>query len=419
MPQRFFSVLPLLLVMFIDSLGAAFIIPLLGPIYIEPSTSIISGSEHLRNILYGVTLGIYSIAAFFAAPILGDLSDRLGRKKILLICLLGVSLGYLLFALGVIKQSVTLLIIGRIIGGLTSGSLSTAQAAVVDISTPENKATHLGYVLFAISLGFMVGPVLAGTLSNSQWVSWFRITTPLYFAAIISILNLIFLQFAFKETFITQDKKPIKLLAGLTVFISAFKIPELRRLTFAFLFLQLGWATFVQFIGLFLTLQYHFNSNQVGIFMGCVGAGFTLAFCYLLKIVTKHFQLRHIALVTVALMTLMMLAIVLINNQLSAWVISVPAAMGLAIAYTVLTTLFSNAVNSEKQGWIMGLTGALGAFAFGITGLVAGFIANVGASAPIWLACLLLMLSTLVISTISKEKDNHNQNQENGETKND
>lgn len=399
--DRFFYILPLFLVMFIDTLGTAFIIPLLGPIFIDPSTSIISTTPHIRNILYGLTLGVYSIFAFFAAPILGDLSDRIGRKKILLMCLLGVLLGYLIFALGVVMKSVSLLIAGRIVGGFTSGSLSTAQAAVIDISTPENKATNIGYILFAISLGFMVGPVLAGTLSNSNLVSWFDITTPLYFAAALSLINIIFLQLVFKETFLSKERKPIKLLSGLTVFISAFTVPALRRLTFAFLFLQLGWSTFVQFVSLFLTLQYHFSANQVGIFMGCVGAGFTLAYCYLLNIVTKLFSLKRIALTSVGLMSLMMLAIVTINNELSAWIISVPAATGLALSFTVLTTMFSNSVSADKQGWIMGLTGAIGAFSFGITGLGAGFIANLGASAPIWVAYILLTVSALIISTLT------------------
>ena len=163
----------------------------------------------MRNILYGITLGIYSIAAFFGSPILGDLSDRLGRKKILLICLFGVFIGYVLFALGVIMQSITLLIVGRIIGGLTAGSLSTAQAAIIDISTEENKATNIGYILFAISLGFMLGPLIAGTLSNPRWVSWFQITTPLYFAAILSLFNILFLYLCFKETYIPKTKTPL------------------------------------------------------------------------------------------------------------------------------------------------------------------------------------------------------------------
>lgn len=402
--NKIFTLFPLFLVLFVDTLGSAFIIPLLGPLFIDSSTSILSPtiSTDVRNFLYGLTLGIYSIAAFFGSPILGDLSDRLGRKKILLICLFGVLIGYLIFALGVITQSVTLLILGRIIGGLTAGSLSTAQAAIIDISTNENKTTNIGYILFAISLGFMMGPLIAGTLSNPRWVSWFQITTPLYFAAILSFLNIIFLQLCFKETYILKEKKPIKLLSGLTVFISAFKISSLRNLTLAFLFLQLGWATFVQFVGLFLTLRYHFSANEVGVFLGCVGAGFTFAFCYLLSIVTKYFSLRKIALVSISLMALMMLAIVTINNQISAWILSVPAATGLAISYSVLTTLFSNEVGSDKQGWIMGLTGAIGAFSFGITGLIAGIIANLGVTAPIWLAFVCLTLSAFIVYVSSK-----------------
>ena len=98
-----------------------------------------------------------------------------------------------------------------------------------------------------------------------------------------------------------------------------------------------------------------------------------------------------------------MLGIATINNQLSAWILSIPAATALAIAYSVMTTLFSNEVGVEKQGWIMGLTGALTAFSFGLSGLIAGVIVNFGASVPIWLAFICLTISAIIVSLTVKE----------------
>ena len=391
--------LPLFLVLFIDTLGAAFIIPLLAPLFIDSTTSIlpVSAQYGMRTFLYGLTLGIYSIAAFFGAPILGDLSDKIGRKKILLLCLVGACIGYLLCAVGVVTHSVSLLVLGRIIDGFTAGSLSIAQASIIDVSSKTNKTKNIGYILLAISLGYMLGPLIAGTLSNPRWATWFDLTTPLYFAAILSFFNVLFLIFCFKETYIPQEKKTIHLLAGLTVFASAFKIPSIRSLMFGFLFLQLGWATFVQFIGLFLTLKYHFSANEVGVFLGCVGVGFTLAFCYLLEIVTRYFPLLKIAVVSISMIALCILAILSIDNEISVWVLSIPAATGLAIAFSVLTSLFSDQVDKDKQGWIMGLTGAIGAFSFGMTGLIAGIMVDFGVTIPIWFAFICLAASALTV----------------------
>ena len=397
--NRFFLILPLFMVIFIDALSSSLLLPLLAPMFIDSVTSILPSSATAleRNFLFGFTQGISSIAMFFSAPILGDLSDKFGRRKILLLCLFGTFLGYLLSALAVIIHAVSLLLLGRLIAGLTAGSLSTAQAAVVDISEGSKRTAYIGYILFAMSLGSILGPLISGTLSNHQWVSWFHITTPLYFAALISFLNIFYLYFAFKETFIPTAKKNIKIFSGLSVFVSAFKIRGLLGLSIAFLFMQLGWATFVQFIALFLTLQYQFTASQVGAFMACIGVGFTLAFCYLLTVVTRYFSLRAIAIVSIGLIAIFMLGICLIQNELSAWILSIPAATSLAIGYSVLISLFSQEVDKNKQGWIMGLTGAISAFSFGITGLTAGMLVNLGANTPIWFAFVCLVISTFAI----------------------
>ena len=386
--SSFFRIMPLFIVIFVDTFCGTMLLPLLPGMLINAHTSILphDTTPIMRYFIFGLTQGISSIAMLFGAPILGDLSDRLGRKKILLISLIGYSLAYLMAVAGVLMRSVSILLFGRIIAGFTGGSLSTAQAAIVDISALENRTVNLGYVLLAISMGSILGPLISGTLSNPHWVNWFHITTPLYFASAISLLNIIYLQFAFQETFVPTEKKPIHLLSGLNVFISAFTIPGLFNLTIAFLFMQLGWATFVQFIALYLALQYHFSATEIGIYMACIGVGFTLAFCYLLELLTNNFTLHKIAVTSLSLIAIFILMIIVFNKQATAWIMGIPAATCLAISYSVLISLFSQEVNKEKQGWVMGLTGAISAFSFGITGLTAGLLANLSAVTPLWLA---------------------------------
>ncbi len=232
----------------------------------------------MRYFLFGLTQGISFFAMLFGAPILGDLSDQIGRKKILLISLMGYSFAYLMAVFAVLFHSVFILLFGRIIAGFTGGSISTAQAAIVDMSTNENKTTNIGFILLAISLGSILGSLISGILSNKHLLNWFQITTPLYFAAGLSLLNIVYLNFAFNETFIPTEIKPIKLLAGLNGFISAFTTSSLLNLSLTFLFMQLGWATFVQFIALYLALQFHLSALDIGIYMACIGIGFSLAF---------------------------------------------------------------------------------------------------------------------------------------------
>ncbi|HEV2613588.1 MAG TPA: MFS transporter [Gammaproteobacteria bacterium] len=398
--QNFFRILPLFMVIFVDMLSSSILLPLLPTLFLNTDTSILSihAIPSMRYFMFGLVQGIASLAMFFGAPILGDLSDRLGRKRILIIALLGTFLSYLLAAFAVLIHSVSLLLFGRVIAGFTGGSLSTAQAAITDISSEKQRTTNIGYILLAVSMGSILGPLLSGTLSNPRWASWFHVTTPLYFAAIISAVNLVYLYFAFRETFVPVEKKQVHPLSGLNVITSAFTMPRLFGLTMAFLFMQLGWATFVQFIALFLTLRYHLSPNEIGIYMACIGVGFTLAFCYLLSVITARFSLRNIALVSISLIGLFILGILFIHHELSAWILAIPAATSLAIGYSVLVSLFSEQVDKNKQGWIMGLTGAISAFSFGVTGLGAGVLAKFGAATPLWVAlgCLIISILSLI-----------------------
>jgi MFS family permease len=395
--KQLFQIMPLFMVIFIDTLSGTLLGPLMPALFVDNPNSILSPdiSNALRYFLFGLTQAIVFIAMFFSSPILGDLADRLGRKKIIMVSLGGALAGYLLTVAAIVIHSISLLLVGRFIAGLTAGSISAAKAAVIDISSDETRTTNIGYVLLALSLGSILGPLISGILSNSHWVSWFGLTTPIYAAALLSFINVIYLHFAFTEKYKPSIDKPIEPLSGLRDFAASFVTPGIRGLAVSFFLMQLGWSTYIQFISLFLALKYQFNPHEIGIYMAITGLGFTLAFCYLLTFLTSHFSLRHIALVSISLIVVFLFAMVSFNQVKIAWVLSVPSATCLAISYSVLISLFSESVSKDKQGWVMGMTGAIGAFAFGASGLIAGILVDVNASAPLWLALILLFFSVI------------------------
>lgn len=392
-------ILSLFTAIFIDTLSGTLLGPLLPALFVAGPDSILAPviTNQTRYFLFGLTQGIVFIAMFFSSPILGDLSDQIGRKKILIVSLFGAFIGYLLSVAAVLMHNVTMLIISRFIAGLTAGSVSAAKAAVIDVSTDKNRTTNISYIIFAISLGCIAGPLISGILSNSHWVSWFHLTTPLYFAAIISFLNMVFLYIVFKEDYKPSSKKPIKLFSGLTSLVAAFKIPQLRGLSLTFLLMQFGWSIYIQFIALFLTLRYHFTPSEIGLFMTLTGIGFSLAFIYILKLLTNSFSLRKIAMFSIGTIVILLFGIVAIHNKFSAWIFSIPAATCLAISYSVLISLFSESVSKDQQGWVMGLTGSIGAFAFGLSGILAGLLVDFGAGTPIWVAVIILAMSAFSI----------------------
>jgi DHA1 family tetracycline resistance protein-like MFS transporter len=164
--------LPTLLgIVFVDMLGFAMIIPLI-PFYAErfgASASVV-----------GLLVASYAMAQLVGAPILGGLSDRVGRKPILMASLVGTSLGFLLFGLA---GSLWLLFVARSLDGLTGGNVSVAQAYIADVSSPEKRARNFGFIGAAFGIGFIVGPAMGGFLSR------FGLSTPAFVAAGLAALN--------------------------------------------------------------------------------------------------------------------------------------------------------------------------------------------------------------------------------------
>ncbi|WP_133126795.1 MFS transporter [Legionella nagasakiensis] len=394
------SMLSLFLVLFIDGMGLGLLFPILNTILIDPQAGFLSQdiSIGLRDFFYGLTIGIFMICWFFGAAILGDLSDSVGRKKSLMICLIGSFLGYLISAIAILTHSFALLLAGRIIAGFTAGSQPIAQAAIVDVSTEEQKARNIGLILLAVSLGFVFGPIFGGLLSNEQLVSWFNFETPMYFSAALSLFNALFLQFTFKETFVkAQDKIQIRWHHAVNVFISAFKHPSIKTYSIVLLVMIFGWSNYFSFISLYLLQTYHYSAMQNSFFLAVMGVGFSIGCGYIVDFCTQRFSFDGIVVYGLLLTATFVMVTLLSSQQWIAWGATLLIGMSLSVAYSVLLTLFSNQVNDEQQGWVMGVTGSIMALCFGLTSIFTGIIAHVGAVLPMVLAILGLAGSAVIL----------------------
>lgn len=216
------------LTVFLDLLGAGILIPIL-PYLVRQFRS--------DAFTVGMLSVAFSAAQFLAAPVLGALSDRIGRRPVLLFSILGSALGYFLFG---IAGSLWVMFIARIIDGATGGNISTAMAAIADTSEPEDRAKNFGLIGMAFGLGFIIGPALGGVLSKIS------IQAPAYGAACISLLTATFGYFKFPETLppdrrklgivSTAEANPFQSVAG------ALARPEIRMILIALFFLNFAFA---------------------------------------------------------------------------------------------------------------------------------------------------------------------------------
>lgn len=392
---------PLLLVIFIDGMGLGLVLPIINVLLNDPNAAFLSNSisPAVRQAIYGFTMGVYMLCWFFGAGILGDLSDQIGRKKSLFICLVGTFIGYVVSALAVIGQSLFLLILGRVIAGFTSGSQPIAQAMIIDLSGPEEKTRNLSYILLALSLGFVAGPILGGVLSNSAIVSWFSFTTPLYFIALVSLLNIILLGMV-KETLEANQSVKIKLQRAITIFTSAFTNVKVRNLSLLFLIFILGWSNFFTFIVVYLLKTFAFTNTEISLYMALLGAGFGIGNGFLVSYFTKRFSLKNNFRYPLMVAGFLMWLIVLTANVSISWLAIMPIAMAVSISYAAILTLFSDRVSASEQGWVMGITGAIMALVWGVDTMLVGFIIHGKVALPIWLAGLCFIVAAILMTRV-------------------
>ncbi|MBA2654741.1 MAG: MFS transporter [Gammaproteobacteria bacterium] len=395
----FIAAAPLLLILFIDGMGLGLVFPILNNLIVDPSSHFIalSYSESARNFIFGAIVASFMLSWFFGAPFLGDLSDNIGRKKSLMICLIGATLGYLISAVGIMGNSIVLLILGRIVAGFTSGSQPIAQAAIIDISEPQHKTRNISYILLALSLGFIFGPLLGGVLSDKSIQPWFNFSLPFFFAAGISLLNALFLQFLFIETFTKTQNVKIKLHRAIEIFIAAFRHEKIRVLSLIFLIMVFGWSSFYTFISMYLLKKYNFDAFHITLFMAFMGVGFGIGNGFLANFCAKRFNLRATVIVTLFLGSVGILITVMAERPLYAWWSIIPIAALLSVAYALILTIFSNQVSDTAQGWVMGITGAIMALTFGINSLMLGLLSTLGVNVPLYISISGLAASAMLM----------------------
>lgn len=299
-------------------------------------------------------------------------------------------------------SSLTLLILGRIIAGFTSGSQPIAQAAIIDLSTSENKTRNLGYILLALSLGFIVGPLFGGILADHRIISWFDFSTPFYFAAIISFINIILLWLLFNETFVSRSTTfSINLYSAIRIFISGFKHIKVRNLSFLFFIFIFGWSSFYSFIGLFLLKVFNFTPTEVSLFMAMMGIGFGIGTGYLVNFVARLFSLRDSFICCIFISGIMILLMRYIPSSLFNWIMIAPLACFVSTGYACILTHFSNQVDESSQGWVMGITGSIMALVWAINGITVGIIAAFNPATPLLIAGLCLLLTSIAAYYLS------------------
>jgi len=261
------------LIVFIDLLGFGIILPLLP---------YIAEKYQANAFQIGALTGTYSLFQLIGSPILGRLSDRYGRKKILIISQLGSAIGYLILGFA---NSLPLLFASRIIDGITGGNISIAQAYIADVTTKENRARGMGLIGAAFGLGFIFGPAIGGSLSK------FSYSTPAYFATAVSLITVLTTVFFLKETVPSNKaKKPSQQKLSFMEFKRVLSIHPINLLIFVFFMLNFSFSIMQGNFALWTQKTFNYDAAANGWLFTYVGILAVLFQVKLLPFVIKKFH---------------------------------------------------------------------------------------------------------------------------------
>ncbi len=378
------SILPIFLVVLIDMIGFGIVIPLLAPLLLAQNGILGPAVPHdTKFFILGALLASFSIAQFLGGPILGALSDKHGRKPVLLLALAGTFIGYLIFAFGIIAQNPGLLFLGRIINGFVGGSISVAYSAIADLSESETKTKNFGLLGMAFGVGFIIGPFIGGKLADSSIVSWFDFSTPIFFTAILTLINLVLVFVNFKETIRQKSHAKISALTGFRNLKKAFEIPSLRAIFAVIFLLTFGFSFFTQFSQVYLIEKFSFTESQIGDLFAFIGVWIAFTQGVLTRPVSKRFKPEQVLRFAPLILAAALFGFLIATNSSMIFLVVPFIAIAQGLIFPNYTTLVSNLAGKESQGEIFGINQSIQSVALFIPPLISGVIAAIHFTAPI------------------------------------
>lgn len=392
---------------FIDLLGYGILIPVLPELFVDQSSSfyILSQGANPKTglIVLGLLIAVFPLGQFFATPILGQLSDRYGRKKVLILSILGTSLSYLLFAIGIITKNLPLLFVSRFFDGITGGNIAVAQAVISDVTLPENRAKNFGMIGAAFGLGFIFGPYIGSKLADPHVVSWFDPATPFFFACILSFLNVVFIFFFLPETNKHIQKTRITINRGIQNIITAFTSAKLSKLFYSSFFFNAGFAFFTTFFSVFLITKFNFTIAQTGNFFAYMGIWSVITQGLVTRALAKKFTYEQILTVAMLGSSIMLLAYFLPSRRIELYFVPPFFSLCAGLIMANLPAIISSRADKSIQGEVLGINASVTALAQSIPAILSGFIAAIlRPTSPLIFASFFVFIAWLIFLSARK-----------------
>lgn len=394
-----FTAFCLMLAIIIDIMGVGLVFPLLPSLFIGPHAAFLADPRVNANntdLLYGLSIGFWALGLFFGTPFLGDVSDQIGRKKVLVVCLLMMSLSYLFSALSLVFANVIFFMLSRLMSGFFGASFPLAQAAFIDLSSPETKTRNISFVTLAASVGIIFGPLLSA-ISLKLASDAFALKLPFLLAAFLSFLNALAILFLLKETFTPKPGMKPNLFSAFKACGFMFVDRRVQLLSLIFLLLCLAWGFYIEALPMILAKEYGFSSIKISLCYVLFGISSAVQVLLLQPYLLKRMSLKTLFLVGAFVIALLFLSMGLYLHAFWQIIGMFLVQMFELFAYIANIALISNAVTEYEQGKALGATGAIFGLSWALIAPVIGYALGMNINSPLYLAALCALLIVLLM----------------------
>jgi DHA1 family tetracycline resistance protein-like MFS transporter len=392
---------PLYVVIFVGFIGYSLMITVFTPMLLRGDSAMmpVSATASHRTIVLGVLLCLYPLGQFLGSPVLGALSDRYGRRPVLLVSLAITTFCYVLIALALQIADLRLLGLASLIAGLAEANIVTAQSAITDLIAPDQRNRYFGYIYMSASLAYIVGPLAGGKLADPRNGSWFNDATPFWIVLVLLMLTTAAVLLLFRETKAPgTDRNSGRWWAAFASMSIVFTAPRLRRFFGVNFLMYLAIFGFFRSYPMYLVDQFHLGVSAVSEFVAWVGLPIVLANIGLTGFLSARMRVRTLTICSAALTGLCMAAIVLPPSLIALWPILFLTAASLAVCLPSCATLLSNAAEGRDQGQVMGSNQAIQVGAESLSGLVAGLLAAIVVKLPLLVLGGISLLAALLVA---------------------
>jgi MFS family permease len=398
--------LPLYLVIFLGYVGYSMTLPLFTAMMLNPSDQAIypEMSMGMRSVILGLLLFLYPAGQFFGAPILGALSDHFGRKRMLLCSLAATTLLYGVIAFSLWFNVPLLLMISLFVAGFSEGNIAIAQSAMADMVHGHERTVAFGWIYASASIAYIVGPLLAGQLSDPDYASWFSYWTPFASVLLFLIPTIVWLSLGMQETrpqARTQKIDYLKVFSNVRIVVTH---KQLRGYFAVAILLYLSVFGYYAGLPIFVVDRFHVDASALSLLIAYVAAIIFVTNIFVVPRLPRHWKMLDLTAISGVLAGLFMMALVVPRSVNLLWATLIPVSIAVGLSQTACSSMISHRASPDEQGQVLGANQSLLAAAEAISAAAAGALTAILIPLPLILFGILGILGGAVLLGVARSE---------------